>query len=316
MGKTMKLFLVLALLVSLVGFAMSVISAQQAGLSVADLARMVEMNLKKLNIDIVVPEYSSVEQTMTVTPKGEVHNIVLKSSFADIAVESGEEFQVRLQGNVTNELDDLLSWRQSDDTLYLDVAAVIKENPTATGLYALVTLPAKQFREFELATVSGSVQITGIEADRIQMESKSGNLNIYDSTLTEAVIKTTSGDILILNDDPMEFQCRTDSGSIDIMGEDLSGSLKTKSGSISLNFGDLTNDLVLTTDSGHMEIYYRGSDLAYRFTSESGDVRVHQDDAELEASGTAGEGQHSIRGSSQSGSVTFEFIEEDLMIRE
>ena len=83
MGKAVKIFLVLALLVSVGGFTMSVVTAQEAGLSVTEVADMVKSNMKKMNMGIFISEYNDVKENLSIQSQGEITKLVILTTFPD-----------------------------------------------------------------------------------------------------------------------------------------------------------------------------------------------------------------------------------------
>ncbi len=310
MGRAVKLFLVLALIVSLGGFTMSIVSAQQAGLSVPQLAEIIENNMRKLNMGMVMSEYNDVREVFSVEPEGEIRRVVIQTSFPDVIIrQGGSEFAVYLEGDVSAELDDLMTEKQANGTAYIDIAAVFNENPSATGLNATVVVP-RGLAEIAVLSVSGGILVDGIDTPKIDLESKSGSIEVQGIQIAELRIRTASGDIAIFGEDDLEVDAESASGNLLLTCDAVSGTISTASGSMDLDFHDLNEDLSLTSDSGLISIFFQGDDLNYDFTDSAGWINNSNVDTTLRR-GRIGAGSYELNAASESNGIVFTYTEED-----
>lgn len=306
MAKTVKIFLVLALLVSAAGFIMCGVSAQQSGLTLAQLAEKVKDNIKELNMSSMLPEYSEVRETLTIEPEKDVRQVIISSSFPDLSIRPGSEFRVSLYGDASTELGDLLSWKQTGSAVYLNIANVFNESPSSTGLYAEIVIPQEMMQTLKVTTVSGSMDLKGIKSETLDAASKSGDVMVSNSRLSQVLVRTGSGEILLEHNSSLEVDAESADGRISLIGEGFSGRAKTRSGLIRADLEDLNGDLTLSSAAGNLDIFYSGTDLSYDLSAPSGWVVVRHGDHRHEVKGTIGRGSHRLKGDSASGSITFE----------
>ncbi len=307
MGKTVKVLLVLTLLVSITCFSLGVVSAQQAGMTIADLAKIVQTNMEELHINPVTQEYSDVQETMRLDAAGDKHKIVIKNTFPDLVITQGEEFKVDLLGDVSTKLDNLLSWSADLDTVYINIASVYNQNPSAKGLTAHIMLPKDRITELEVSSISGDVsllELPGIE--RAAFSSKSGNITIDRAQVSTLNAYSVSGNISLNNTDEVTADLSSDSGDITVFAQTLSGAVNTKSGRIQLQFRDLNDKLVLDNLSGNMAVIYLGNNISYDLASKSGWITVNKQDFQDQSAGAIGAGDHLLTAKSVSGSIYFE----------
>lgn len=309
MGKAAKIFLLLALLVSLGGFTLSILTAQQAGLSFEELTQIIRHNMKQLNMDIVMSEYSEIRESVAIQPEGGVSRLTIRSTFPELVVRPGDSFAVNFYGDVSNELEELLTWKQTNGELTLQIASVHNDNPSATGLVAEIILPDQDFSRIRITTVSGSVQASGLAAGQLEISSRSGAVHIVDSALGQLSIESESGEQSVMDDRSLELELVSESGGIEVMASGLAGAVESASGRIRLTWLEAAGDLDVRTVSGSQEFFFRGNDLAYDLKSITGQVRVVRQDDEAAASGRIGRGGPKLHARTASGSIAFRLVE-------
>lgn len=276
MGKTVKVLLVLTLLISISCFTLGVVSAQQAGMSIADIAKIVQSNMEILNINPVTQEYSEIRETMTLQEHEAKPKIVIRNSFPDLTITAGTEFKVELLGEVSSKLTNLLSWSADLDTIYINIASVFNENPSSTGLVAVVTLPQPMIDDLRITSISGDIQLADLPPiQQSKIEIKSGNVEIKDSAIRDLSVVSQSGSISIADFDAAKLELTTGSGDLSLSANRLSGVLKSNSGRIKADINDLSDALTLTNQSGNIDIVYRGPNLKYDLSSQTGQLTVN-----------------------------------------
>lgn len=311
MGKAVKLFLVLALLVSVSGFTMSVVSAQQAGLTFTELTNIIKNNIKKINMGILISEYNDVREDLSIKSDGEITNVVIHTTFPDVSIQQGgSKLAVYLNGDVSSELKDLLSEKRLGSTAYIKIASQANENPTSRGLYATVMIP-EGMDEIKVVSVSGGILVDGIEAANLDLESKSGVIEIMNSETNQIKVRTSSGDISVYANNQVELDLKSESGSILTQGAAISGQMSTSSGTMDLDFIDLANDLTLKSDSGRINVFYQGEDAEYDFSSSKGWIKTSNANSGLRH-GKIGKGTYCLEAESAENGIVFEYLWEEL----
>ena len=312
MGRAVKVFLILALLVSLGGFTMSILTAHEAGLSLEELTQIMKRNLKQLNIGMVMAEYSDIQESQSIEPESGITEIRVTGTFPDLVVRQGDGFAVHFYGSISNELDDLMSWKEQDGVLTIAIAKMTNTNPTSTGLVAEVIIPDEAFHRIKVSTVSGSVHVDNVITRHLAVNSKTGGVQIAASAIEDLAVETVSGDQVLLDDSTVRMDLRSQSGSIQVEAVAAAGAIETTSGHIELKVWELTDHLAVNTVSGNQDIFYRGNDLRYDLSTRSGWVSVFDQDQDRGVSGRIGEGSCTLTAGSASGSIRFEFTPPDL----
>lgn len=305
MGKAVKIFLILAMIIGFSSLALGVLSAQEEGVSVMELGEILQDNLEELNISPVYREYSDIRERVEID-EADSRNIVITNTFPDLSLVYGPDMTVELYGDVSSRLDQLVSWKREGDTLTIDFASVFNENPTSTGLKAVVTLPGEPDR-LKVTSISGDVEVLDLSGNHFDIEVKSGNISILDSGAEIVRAVSQSGNIHLVMGDLPEVTLRSASGNIDVDADALAGSLESLSGNMYARVDALNGDLSLTTASGNIVMIHEGSDYGYDLKSESGQVTwVTSDEWRKSFSGSHGDPVHSLTVSSGSGNIMFE----------
>lgn len=307
MGKPVKVLLALTLLISIGCFTLGIIAAQQAGMTIADLATLVRSNLEELNISPVAQEYNEVQETMSLEGHTKKTRIVIRNSFPDVRVTSGDEFKVELRGDVSSKLSNLLSWSADLDTVYINIASVFNDNPSSKGLEALVTLPQDGLDELVITSVSGDVSLLELPlVDQVRIEVKSGNVLVDSSKLLALTAVSQSGS-LILDLAQTATDLKTASGDVMVTARSLAGSMKSTSGHIQVEAGALGAELALTNEAGSIDIRYESPDLRYDLSTQTGWLTIDGEEQKRTVKGTRGDGGVLLKAGTQSGSVTLSF---------
>lgn len=311
MGKAVKIFLVLALLVSVSGFAMSVVTAQEAGLSVTEVADRVKSNMKKMNMGIFISEYNDVKENLSIQSQGEITNLVILTTFPDVAIQQGgSELIVHLDGDVSSEVRDLLSEKRLGKTAFIKIANVFNENPSSRGLNATIIVP-DGIEQIKVTSISGSILVDEIELDQLDLESKSGTIEVMNSEAGRLKAQTTSGHISVFGCKDVAVDLASGSGDIITKVGKISGGMATKSGALNVDFVELTEDLSLKSESGLINIMYQGDDVVYDFSDSKGWIKNSNPNSTLRQ-GRIGSGTHHLRAKSISNGIIFSYSQDEI----
>ena len=308
MGKTVKILLMLTLLISIGCFTLGIVLAQQAGMTIQDLAKLVQSNLEEINISPVTQEYSAIQETLSLTEQADKPHIVIRNTFPDVTITEGDEFKVELLGEVSSKLDHLLSWSADLDTIYINIASVFNENPSSTGLKALVTLPHALVDNVTIESVSGDVTISnGPVINHSQIQTKSGNVTIEDTQIYSLATTTVSGNLEATSFDNLVVDCVSVSGDLNLAIDSLSGRLKSESGRISTQISDLHNDLLLENESGAIAVIYDGDGFNYELSSNSGRLTVNREVFEHQVTVESIQNSYLLKATTTTGYVNLKF---------
>lgn len=305
MGKAVKILLTIAMLIGIGSMVLGIISAREEGLSVLEISEILQRNMKELNISPVYREYSDIRETLPIA-EGDSSDLVITNTFPDLSLEYGEDMAVELRGDVSTRLDQLVSWQRDGDTLYIDFASVFNENPTSTGLQAVLTLP-RELDSLKVTSISGDVTVLGITSRRMDIEVKSGNISLLDSEAEFLRAISQSGNMFLNTSTIPAVSLQTVSGNIDLEAEGLAGSIESTSGNLHARISTMVGDVSLITESGNISLIHEGEDYGYDLTSGSGKVSAVNFGGERQSLvGSNGEPLHLLRVLTGSGNITFE----------
>lgn len=166
---------------------------------------------------------------------------------------------------------------------------------------------------FEVNVLSGDISSKNITASTVDITTKSGDINMGETftdsysinTISGSIsiskltgkgdIRVTSGDIGINEIDGEEVNISTVSGDVFIRAMKGGGSIKTTSGDISVSGLDMTGDLLLSCQSGDIDVkLVEDAAVKINAKSVSGDVRsnfgLDFNDSHSKADGETSEG--------------------------
>lgn len=305
MGKPVKILITIALLIGIISLSLAVISAREEGLSIMDLGQIFQDNMDELNMSPGFQDFSDVRE-MIVMDEEDSLNIIITNTFPDLVIIADSDMRLELQGDVSTRLDQLVSWTREEDTLYIDLASVFNENPTSTGLRAVLTLPG-ELESLKVTSISGDVRIQGIVSEEMDLEVMSGNVTLEDSETDSLRILSQSGNIQLFSGYQTGVTLQSVSGNIHVESPGLAGSIKSGSGTLYAVIDNLLADLSMTTDSGNISVTHQGNDYEVDLESRSGMVSAV--DFGMKSSsfrGSKGAPEYLLKVESTSGDITFE----------
>ncbi len=262
--------------------------------------------------------------------------VQIEVSSMDVKIVRGfsDDIQVRLEGRASEKFENdfqLLAEEQNGTAL---IKGEYKSRFTigfnVVMVDMIVELPEKLWKEVEVRSSSGGIELDQLHTDKLQMAASSGDLEVSRLKAREARLDTESGDIelgeaemdtldLTLGSGTIDIeryqvkQLNFDANSGDVELKDGSGSVKGKtgSGSIKMEAGRLDGDVVLHAGSGSvkLEIEDRQISADVRLTTRSGSRAVNWDafntesDGKDELAGQVGSGQYQVAIETGSGSI-------------
>ncbi|MFD0872410.1 DUF4097 domain-containing protein [Paenibacillus residui] len=225
-----------------------------------------------------------------------IERININTSSADVQMVSGdaEQIVIKLEGkaNQSYRKKTALRVKEAGDTLNVEVNLPngISFGFAPNDVNLKVELPEKIYKELKLESSSGDLSLDSVNAVYMQLRSSSGDIQVSRFSADLIEFRASSGDISILD------------GSAELQGE-------TSSGEISIELGELGQDMNLETSSGDIDIrlsdWPSGLDLDFR--SGSGDGRVGLEGFEYETDksnrivGKIGEGKIKMKVRTSSG---------------
>jgi len=125
---------------------------------------------------------------------------------------------------------------------------------------------------------SGSVKVKQMIAQNLNAITTSGSIRIEDSTISEALaLESTSGSLKLSDTITNEMNLSTTSGSVKGDVSNVSGTFKSRSGSIKLITGKLSGSTDLSTTSGSISLQLKEEQAfsyKFRFGSGSGKIKL------------------------------------------
>lgn len=207
-----------------------------------------------------------------------VDSIVVNWISGSVVIEAADVSEVSFSESADRSIDeeDKLVYRIEKNTLYIDYC---RENNVVGIFGSGFDMPAKELKitvplemmSISIDTTSADVELGGVEAERLTVDTTSGKISVRDALLADARLGSTSGDI-DFNGGASEFGAQTTSGKITFNGsagdfdaESTSGDISfegsakgfgadTTSGSVHGRFADLPAELEAETVSGNVTL--------------------------------------------------------------
>lgn len=118
----------------------------------------------------------------------------------DIFIETGDGNEISFSVNNDNDPDNPMVWKQEGDTLTINYSkpglrfGFFSFSSVSKDLF--ITIPSNwSGKELNIDTVSGSVEVTGIRTDRIDLDATSADCTFIDCIVTDISMSSTSGDL-------------------------------------------------------------------------------------------------------------------------
>ncbi|MFD1019711.1 DUF4097 family beta strand repeat-containing protein [Thalassobacillus hwangdonensis] len=225
--------------------------------------------------------------------ESEIREIDVNTSSTDIRFVKGESDQVvvKLSGNVKDWDDYRYEVQAADGTLKVNLEK--KMGGFSFGFFnrdslkLSVTLPEKAYDSLKIHTSSGEVDISGVEAARVLVDTSSGDIHLSNMQVEEQLeADVSSGDITISQvTGGATADWETSSGDIVGKGLEVADSkAHTSSGSIDLNFMKLAGDVFADTSSGDVAFSFdeEPESFVVDFKASSGDEKISIDGIDYE----------------------------------
>ncbi len=234
-----------------------------------------------------------------------IRNLDIKTTAADIEVVVGGQDQIvaTLGGNDRQDQSEF-NVTQDGQTGHIELNApnsMFNIQLWDEGVTLKVTVPAKDWDQVTVATSSGDITLSDLQAQTLSVESSSGDQHLNGLNIQgQATINSSSGDLTGRNNTMGNAKWQTTSGDVD--SEQLKGQqsdLQTSSGDISYVQSELSPNVQLTTSSGDVDVTLTGNtdSLQVQSDSDSGSADVDLDNMEFQnrsehnVLGTIGQGQ-------------------------
>lgn len=222
----------------------------------------------------------------------------------DISGDSGETLVVEI------ELSDLLNKRGVRVVHEKKGAEVIVrvEKPKllinlSQSTASVIRIKAPVDTGLDINTSSGSIAISGIFSDSLNLRTSSGNANLSDSG-GEIFVSSSSGNIVVDSSDGIK-ELSSSSGNIETLNSAGTFELRSSSGDLRGTENTITDDSSFHTRSGSIDFDFTNdmSDFTFDLKSSSGNISAG--DTRAEGNVSTGTGHIKIKGTSSSGGQTY-----------
>ncbi|MCU5746300.1 DUF4097 domain-containing protein [Staphylococcus sp. SQ8-PEA] len=190
--------------------------------------------------------------------KDNIHNLKIDAHSAEVKVKRGDKLHVKMRGpkdKVTNKAE------TTGDTL--NITSKLKKKIISFNVFSndknkiIITLP-KKLKKLEIQ--NGSIDISGVKAERSILNVNSEDLDVDGSDLGELTGKCDSGEINFRNSKFTRTNLSNDSGEINVSNTptDIPMNLNNDSGEINLSYDEKLRNTQIknnsTDDSGEINI--------------------------------------------------------------
>ncbi|WP_216828181.1 DUF4097 family beta strand repeat-containing protein [Alkalihalobacterium elongatum] len=229
-----------------------------------------------------------------------------------------DDIEIQLKGEVSSRLTDpfSLNVKIREDNLKIEVE---RQSETIRNIFGGIKnninleiyIPQKMYKEINVTSASGQIQISDLNATELEVNSSSGKISLSNiTTKKETHIDSSSGAIQIRDSNTISLDIRASSGNINVSNVivDQEINLNTSSGQIEV-LGSHAKSIQSSASSGSINISeFRGE--RSNIKTSSGSIYVRNISGELMVNATSGkitidnnELQGDIDVSTSSGSV-------------
>lgn len=182
----------------------------------------------------------------------EFHSIEIDVMAADIRVIPGEQWAVSYH---LSEKEPVKRFGVQNGTLYVETTFNPKERfDRNQDWFVTVTVPETAvLSEVDLETISGNVQVQGMNCDELSMSSTSGDVSAEGITAREVGMESVSGSITGKTISSASLEAETVSGSVSVDGAFAELETETISGSTDVS-GSITMEGTLQSTSGNITL--------------------------------------------------------------
>ncbi len=203
-------------------------------------------------------DYRDIDEKDTVNIDG-INKIDIEVTFAKVNIisEEREDISVRYYGDIPPNMRTNLNTKSSGDKLTINAKAQsnykINLSPKI-DLYLDIIIPTSYTNSLNLEADLGSIQIEGLELDKLYVKGDLGDINIKNVDTKEVNVESSLGKISINNVSSVKNKLSADVGSI--KAKNIVGDLEAETdlGSIELEYDDLNSDIAAKSDSGSIKI--------------------------------------------------------------
>ena len=182
----------------------------------------------------------------------EFHSIEIDVTAADIQVVPGKQWAISYH---LSEKEPIKRFGVQNGTLYVKTMFNAKEHfERNQDWFVTVTVPETAvLSEVDLETISGNVQVQGMNCDEVSLSSTSGDVSAEGITGREVGLETVSGSITAKAISSASLEAETVSGSMSVNGAFAELETETISGSTEVS-GSISMEGALQSTSGNITL--------------------------------------------------------------
>ncbi|ETA79859.1 DUF4097 family beta strand repeat-containing protein [Youngiibacter fragilis] len=292
---TFRKIIIVCLVVASVSFGIGAWIFYESGFSINEFTSQITKFFESGNLPIIGDNTLTQGFSRTYTFSAEeAEEISVDTSIGDVTVIShdGTDVIVDISGRVSSSYKGTIETAYSRDG---KVTVEVLKDSSFSGLLGqneariVVSVPAINIEAMSIASVSGKVDIDGIEAHSLKLKTVSGGIEVTGFKAGRLDASSVSGSISAdgsFGSDGADIS--TTSGSIGLKGLEGSFSVNTVSGAVDIEASSMKGGSVVTV-SGGVDMGLPSGEFSYDLSSVSGKIRVSRNGSIIESTGSSRE---------------------------
>ncbi len=292
---TFKKIVLVCLVVASVSFGIGAWIFYESGFSINEFGSQIAKFLESGNLPIIGDNTLTKEFSRTYTFSiDEAREISVDTSIGDVTVIShdGDEVVVDITGRVSSGYTGTLETAFSRDG---KVTVEVLKDSSLSGLLGqneakiVISIPDTALEAMSVSSVSGKVDIDGIEAGSLRMKTVSGSIELSGIEAIRLDAGSVSGSIAADGSFGIDgTDISTTSGRVELIGTEGSFKVNTVSGDVSIEASEVRGGDIVTV-SGGVTIELPEGQFSYDLGSVSGKIRVSKNGSVIESAGSSKE---------------------------
>jgi DUF4097 and DUF4098 domain-containing protein YvlB len=292
---TFKKIILVCLVVASVSFGIGAWIFYESGFSINEFGSQIAKFLESGNLPIIGDNTLTQEFSRTYTFSiDDAREISVDTSIGDVTVIShdGDEVVVDITGRVSSGYRGTLETAFSRDG---KVTVEVLKDSSLSGLLGqneakiVISIPDTALEAMSVSSVSGKVDIDGIEAGSLKVRTVSGSMELTGIESGRLDAGSVSGSIAAdgsFGRDGSDIS--TTSGRVELIGIEGRFAVNTVSGDIAVDASEVSGGEIVTV-SGSITMELPEGQFSYDLSSVSGKIRVSRNGSLVESTGSSRE---------------------------
>jgi DUF4097 and DUF4098 domain-containing protein YvlB len=292
---TFKKIILVCLVVASVSFGIGAWIFYESGFSMNEFGSQIAKFFESGSLPIIGDNTLTQDFSRTYTfSADEANEISVDTTIGDVTVIShdGDEVVVDISGRVSSSYKGTIETAYSRDG---KVTVEVLKDSSLSGLLGqneakiVVSVPEIALEAMSISSVSGKVDVDGIEALSLKLKTVSGGIEVTGFEAGKLDAESVSGSIYADGSFGMDgADISTTSGSVGLKGLEGSFSVNTVSGAVDIEALAIGGGSVVTV-SGGVVVDLPEGEFSYDLSSVSGKIRVSRNGSEIESTGSSRE---------------------------